>query len=117
MENGKIGAAIELTWFPRRSEKTTSDMIFSGMLKDLQEVYQSKGLTAKVTGPRPSSLGSHSGQEAEVAVTGRGVALRQWYGMALSDRYIFSLSYTAQEANYDRYREAFEQTRRSLVLK
>ena len=115
-ENGKLAAAIELVYFRRPAGKMSLDTDFAGVVKGLQEGYEAKGLTPKVAGPRATTLASHPAQEVESAVTGRGVALHQLYGMALTAKYVYTLTYTAQDAHYERYREAFEKARQSLEL-
>jgi Domain of unknown function (DUF4946) len=118
LENGRPAAAIELTSIPRRDGgKADLEYEFNSMLKFVREGYESKGLTVSVGARKTASLGTLEALEAEISATGPSVVLRQWVSMALSKEYMYSLSFTGPSANFARYRDTFQQTLRSLVLK
>lgn len=110
-------AAIEITFIPRKDQgKAELDSEFNTALSAIQQGYAKAGLSAEVSHARSSVLGHQPALDADISVAGADATLRQWLGMAFSPRYVYSVTFTAQEPEYKKLRGEFEQVLASLQL-
>ncbi len=111
-------AAIELTYFPRSDQGRASlteefDLIRGG----LQTGYERQKFKVNLTPTTAFALGGISALKTELSVASESVKLMQWMGIALSPQFFYSLSFTASDENFARYRPQFEKVMQTIVFK
>ena len=108
---GEKEASIELLSLKMMEEESVEiDGQFQSVFDVVQSGYRKAGLGSRCTTPIRSNLGCRISQGNEVLLT-------QIVAMALGQRAMYSLVYTASPANSVVYRQSYLRTRASLVLR
>ena len=116
-DNGKLAAAIEVTYFPRHDNgRMNLQEECASMLKTVKSGYEGKGYKVKESDTKQSKLGGLIDLEGEIFCQAGPNTLHQWVGVAASDGYFYSFSFSGLQANYDKYQSSFEECKQSLVL-
>ena len=112
-------AAIELTYFPH-SDKGQANLTkeFARVRSRLRTIFEQQKLSVTMTPAeaQPSALGGQSALTLELSASNDRVHVKQWVGMALSTKFLYSLTFTAYEKNYARYRPQFDAVKQSITL-
>ena len=114
---GVVLAAIELTYFPRRDNGRANlaeefDQIRSGT----RAAYERQKFKANLTPAQALTIGGQSALTTELSFASDSLHLMQWIGVALSPQFLYSLTFTASEENYARYRPQFDAVKQSITL-
>lgn len=110
-------AAIELTYIPR-SDKGRASLTeeFDLLRGALQMGYERQKFKVNLTPTTALAMGGQTALKAELSVTNEVVKLRQWMGVALSPQFLYSLTFTANDENFARYRPQFEKIVRAIAF-
>ena len=111
-------AAIELTHFPRSDKGRASLTEEFDLLRDaLQMGYERQKFKVSLTPTTTLAMGGQSALKTELSVTNESVKLKQWMGVALSPQFLYSLTFTANDENFARYRPQFEQVVQAIAFR
>jgi len=117
-KDGDAMAVIEITYLSREDAgKADIDSEFSSFVSTVKSEYENKGLKTSTTPTRKATLGALPSSEVELTVVGQNKELRQWFGMAMGQKYVYALSYTGEKQYYDRFAPEFAKCRSSLEMK
>ncbi|MFG9941467.1 DUF4946 domain-containing protein, partial [Pseudomonas aeruginosa] len=116
---GEKEASIELLSLKMMEEESVEiDGQFQSVFDVVQSGYRKAGLGSRCTTPIRSNLGGLASLETHCRISqGNEVLLTQIVAMALGQRAMYSLVYTASPANSVVYRQSYLRTRASLVLR
>ncbi|MBH9314421.1 DUF4946 domain-containing protein [Pseudomonas aeruginosa] len=116
---GEKEASIELLSLKMMEEESVEiDGQFQSVFDVVQSGYRKAGLGSRCTTPIRSNLGGLASLEPHCRISqGNEVLLPQIVAMALGQRAMYSLVYTASPANSVVYRQSYLRTRASLVLR
>ena len=114
---GVVVAAIELTDFPRSDNGRANlaeefDQIRSGT----RAAYERQKFKVNLTPAQALTIGGQSALTTELSFASDSLHLMQWIGVALSPQFLYSLTFTASEENYARYRPQFDAAKQSITL-
>jgi len=116
-ENGVIVAIIELTYIPRTDKgKLNLADEFNVALRTIQKGYEQKQLKIVFRMQQLSQICNFPSKITEISASGTDIHLKQWMGMALSPSYIYSLTFTASEENFSRFRSEFDEIVKIIQL-
>ncbi|EPM7261209.1 DUF4946 domain-containing protein [Pseudomonas aeruginosa] len=116
---GEKEASIELLSLKMMEEESVEiDGQFQSVFDVVQSGYRKAGLGSRCTTPIRSNLGGLASLETHCRISqGNEVLLTQIVAMALGQRAMYSLVYTASPVNSVVYRQSYLRTRASLVLR
>jgi Domain of unknown function (DUF4946) len=117
-EGVAVVAAIELTYFPRSDNGRASLVEEFDLLRDaLRTGYERQKFKVSLTPTTTLAMGGQSALKTELSVTNESVKLKQWMGVALSPQFLYSLSFTASDENFVRYRPQFEKVMHAIAFR
>lgn len=117
VDNGVL-TVIELTFFPR-TDKGQSNVAeeIKTVLSNVKSGYETNGFSAELGPVQNTKLSKLDANEALVTVTTPGFKMLQNILLAQSEDYLYSLTFTGRQTQYDLYKPVYERLRSSLVLK
>ncbi len=111
-------AAIELTYFPRIDKGRASLTEEFDLLRSaLQAGYERQQFQVNLTPTTALAMGGQAALKAELSVVSERAKLTQWMGVALSPQFLYSLTFTANDENFARYRPQFEKVTQTIVFR
>ena len=111
-------AAIELTYFPRSDNGHANLTEELDLLRSaLQTEYEQQKFKVNMTPTTALVMGGQSALKTELSIASERVQLMQWMGVARSPQFLYSLTFTASNENFARYRPQFDAVKQSIVFK
>lgn len=117
VDNGVL-TVIELTFFPR-TDKGQSNLAeeIKTVLSNVKSGYETNGFSAELGPVQNTKLSKLDAFEALVTVTTPSFKMLQNILLAQSEDYLYSLTFTGRQTQFDLYKPVYEKLRGSLVLK
>ncbi len=113
-----VVAAIELTYFPRSDNGRASlPDEFDQLRSTIQAAYERQKFEVNLTPAQLLAIGGQSALTTELSVVSDSMRLKQWMGVALSPQFLYSLTFTASEESFARYRPQFDAAKQSILFK
>ena len=115
IQNGPVPVTINLVYMKEKAGQNVNlENQFKVSLQANVKTVEGAGMTADVIEQRTGTLAGFPSIEARIDVSRPGVTMSQWTAMAYSDNYSFTLTYTAQEAEFEQYWNEFQTSLDSL---
>ncbi len=114
-DNEDLKVALEFTCIPLANRKLSLEGEFEAASKAIEAGYQKMGLEAQFSPATKNPLNQSSTLETEITVSAPEITLKQALLIAIDSQYLYSLSYTGVESEFQNNLKAYQEARASLA--